>query len=247
MEIAAHITALAEHGQGLATAAGQAGLTAPVPTCPGWTVRHLLKHIGKVHRWAATYVREGRAAFGGGSPRMANPPSDGLLDWFVDGHAALVDALRAAPAELDCWSFMPAPSPLAFWARRQAHETAIHRADADSARGAVPSYDPSFAADGIGELLGGFYARRGGSLHADPPCSLLVVPADTGQRWHVAINPDSRRISPDADLPADCTVSGPASDLYLLLWNREPARPPQISGDLAVMELWRKQAQVKWR
>jgi uncharacterized protein (TIGR03083 family) len=151
------------------------------------------------------------------------PPPDDLLDWFVEGHAALVAALRAAPADLDCWSFLPAPSPLAFWARRQAHETAIHRADADSARGVIPSYDPHFAADGIGELLGGFYAR------------------------HVAINPDGRQISTDADLPADCTVSGAASDLYHLLWNRQPAQPPRISGDQAVMELWRERAQVKWR
>ena len=247
MEITAHIAALDEQGEGLAAAAGQAGLAADVPTCPRWTVRQLLEHTGKVHRWAATHVREGRAAFGGGSPRMATPPADGLLDWFVEGHAALVAALRAAPADLDCWSFLPSPSPLAFWARRQAHETAIHRADADSARGAVPTYDAPFAADGIGELLGGFYARRGGPLRADPPCSLLVVPTDAGQHWHVALDPDGRRISADADLPADCTVRGPASDLYLLLWNRQPARPPQISGDEAVMELWRERAQIKWR
>ena len=32
-----------------------------------------------------------------------------------------------------CFAFLPAPSPLAFWARRQAHETGIHRADVESA------------------------------------------------------------------------------------------------------------------
>jgi uncharacterized protein (TIGR03083 family) len=247
MEIDAHCSALAEQGTALAAAAGRAGLTADVPTCPGWTVRHLLEHIGRVHRWAATYVQEGPAAFGGGSARMATPPSEGLLDWFVDGHAQLVAALRAAPDDLQCWPFLPAPSPLAFWARRQAHETAIHRADADAACGTVPSYAPRFAADGIDELLDGFYARRGGSLRADPPRSLLVVATDADRRWHLAIGPERREVTVDDDLPADCTVRGPASDLYLLLWNRPPVRTPEITGDQAVMGLWRDRAQIKWR
>lgn len=248
MEIAAHIHALDEQGRALATAVGDAGMAAAVPTCPGWTVRRLVEHLGKVHRWAATYVREGRAAFGGGSARMATPPPvDDLLDWFVEGHAALVGSLRAAPADLDCWTFLRAPSPLAFWARRQAHETAIHRADADAACGVVPTYEAAFAEDGIGELLEGFYSRKGGSLLADPPCSLLVVPTDVDSRWHVAINPDGRRVTVDANAPADCTIRGSAADLYLLLWNREPAKQPEVTGDLAVMRLWRERARVRWR
>ena len=34
-----------------------AGADAPVPTCPGWTVRDLLAHQGMVHRWATAVVR----------------------------------------------------------------------------------------------------------------------------------------------------------------------------------------------
>src|ERR1700734_3905792 len=46
------------------------------------------------------------------------------------------------------------------WAARHAHETAIHRADADSASGVQPDYEPDFAADGIDELITGFAPRR---------------------------------------------------------------------------------------
>ena len=250
MEISEHIDALAGHGEGLAAAADKAGSAADVPTCPGWTVRHLLEHVGKVHRWAATYVRDGREAFGGGLPRMAKPPADGLLEWYLTGHAELVAALRAAPADLDCWTFLPAPSPLAFWARRQAHETAIHRADADAASGTVLAFDPPFAADGIGELFDGFYARRGGTLLADPPRSLLVAPIDDERRWHLTIGPDRRRVGTGGEPavpPADCTVRGPAADLYLLLWNRPPARQPQVDGDADVLRLWRELAKITWR
>ena len=30
-----------------------ADLTAPVPTCPEWTVRDLVTHVGSGHRWSA--------------------------------------------------------------------------------------------------------------------------------------------------------------------------------------------------
>ena len=42
------------------------------------------------------------------------------------------------------------------WARRQAHETAIHRYDAESASGDVNGFDLDFAVDGIDEILVGF-------------------------------------------------------------------------------------------
>jgi hypothetical protein len=45
-------------------------------------------------------------------------------------------------------------------APRQAHETAIHRADAQSAAGTKPEYPAEFAADGINELIMGFGRRR---------------------------------------------------------------------------------------
>ena len=37
--------------------AAAAGLDAPVPTCPGWTVRDLVTHQGLIHRWATANVR----------------------------------------------------------------------------------------------------------------------------------------------------------------------------------------------
>jgi len=46
-------------------------------------------------------------------------------------------ALSAAPPDLRCWTFLPAPSPLAMWARRQAHETTVHRVDAELAAASV--------------------------------------------------------------------------------------------------------------
>ena len=40
----------------LAELAAGADLTRPVPTCPDWTMRQLITHVGRAHRWAAAIV-----------------------------------------------------------------------------------------------------------------------------------------------------------------------------------------------
>jgi uncharacterized protein (TIGR03083 family) len=230
----------------MTAAAAETGLAAAVPTCPAWTVTDLLGHTGVVHRWATEYVARGADAYGGCQPEEAVAPADGLLDWFAEGHADLVGALRAAPADLDTWSFLAAPSPLAFWARRQAHETAVHRADAEAAAGRIPTYATDFAVDGLAELLELFWGRRKGRLLSDPPCSVRVVPTDSTRSWHVQIGPEGRTITPDGEQPADCTLSGAAADLYLDLWNRPPAGAVKVDGDPAVLDLWRRLARITW-
>jgi uncharacterized protein (TIGR03083 family) len=176
-----------------------------------------------------------------------------VLDWFREGHRALVETLGGADESVSCWTFLPgARSPLAFWTRRQAHETAIHLVDAESALGRVPGWSPAFAADGVDELLNGFFARPGGRLVADRPRSLAVVATDAGVAWTMTIGPDGRRTVPGRQ-PADLTVEGPAADLYLLLWNRLPAGGTgggtgrlDLRGDGGVLDLWRERATVTW-
>ena len=71
------------------------------------------------------------------------PPDAELLDAYRAGHRILTEALGSADPALACATFLPAPSPLAFWNRRQAHETAIHRADAElAAAGMVTPFEP---------------------------------------------------------------------------------------------------------
>jgi uncharacterized protein (TIGR03083 family) len=243
MDYEAYVAQLEAHGTALADAATLAGLATAVPTCPPWDVRALLDHTGMVHRWAAGHVR----AAGQGQPELEHAPADGVLDWFRDGHAALVRTLRDTAPDQPCWAFLAgAPKTASFWARRQAHETAMHRADAESAIGRTPAYDTAFAIDGLAELLEGFYGRRGGSLLADPPFTLRVAPSDADPSWLVAVHPDHREITRDGAGPADCTLSGAAVDLYLGLWNRGPVAPVVIDGDQTIMDRWRELARVTW-
>ncbi|MFJ9835890.1 maleylpyruvate isomerase family mycothiol-dependent enzyme [Streptomyces sp. NPDC101169] len=246
METAEFLHTLDREGRLLAAAAELAGTDAKVPTCPGWQVRDLLRHTGAVHRWAAGIVADGHTA---PRPLPEGPDLDGaeLVNWYRDSHRRLVETLAGAPADLDCWTFHPAPcpSPLAFWTRRQAHETTVHRHDAEAARGgpATP-VATGFAADGVDELLRGFHARARSRVRTDRPRVLRVRALDAGADavWTVRLSEQPPVTSRDADAEADAELAGTAERLYLALWNRAPL--PDMTGDRALAALWRENSGI---
>ncbi|WP_030340298.1 maleylpyruvate isomerase family mycothiol-dependent enzyme [Streptomyces sp. NRRL S-1022] len=246
METAEFLEILDREGRSLAAAAAVAGPDAKVPACPQWQVRDLVRHTGSVHRWAAALVAGGHTA-----PRPVDEPPEldgaGLVDWYRDSHRLLVDTLAAAPADVRCWTFHPAPnpSPLAFWTRRQAHETTVHRYDAEAARGGTPSpIAPEFAVDGIDELLRGFHARSRSRLRSEEPRVLRVRAVDAGADavWTVRLTAEPPVTVRAAEGPAEAELSGPADQLYLALWNRTAV--PQVTGDASLAVLWRERSGI---
>jgi uncharacterized protein (TIGR03083 family) len=263
VEIAAHIDALERDGALLADTADAAGLTASVPPCPGWQVRDLLRHQAYVHAWAMRHVTgqlDAELDEDDEQAVLARGPGDAeLIDAYRSGHAALVTALRTADPDLVREGFMPAPSPLAFWARRQAHETAIHRYDAQSASpGGAPQPGSAFASalavDGIDELIVGFVARRRYRLRADGTRSLTVRTTDTGNGWQVRLVDGTTTVARCDDTgdvggsAGDCLLAGPAAAIYACLWNRSDptAAAVTIAGDPAVLDIWRSSVRVTW-
>ena len=259
VDVTEHISVLDRDGVLLADAAAAAGLTAQVPACPDWRVRDLVRHIAYVHAWAARHVKEQLAELIDEATEdeilSGGPPDAELIAAYRAGHAALVAALREAAPDVKCATFMPAPSPLAFWARRQAHETAIHRLDAqtaaaqaaNTAASPAEAFDPAFAGDGIDELIMGFAARRRYRRQDPGERSLAVRAMDTGGRWHVRIA-DGRTAVTRGDHPAECVLEGAAAGLYVFLWNRCDSTSAQItvSGDPRVLDLWGSSVRVRW-
>jgi uncharacterized protein (TIGR03083 family) len=249
VEATEHIADLRRDGVRLASAAAAAGPDARVPTCPEWAVRDLVRHLGGVHRWAAAIVGTPLVNLSGFDldELVGTWPSDSeLVEWFIQGHGALVDTLSNADPDVVCWTFLQAPSPLAMWARRQAHETTVHRVDTELASGQPPSDVPaSSAADGIDELLTRFVTRPGGRLRSDPPRRLLVRCTDAESAWVVHIGTDQVHTVPRPG-DADCHVSGPASELFLMLWNRRGTDDLTIEGDSHALALFLDGVHVRW-
>jgi uncharacterized protein (TIGR03083 family) len=258
MDVPTHIDALRVDGARLAAAVGQAGPDAPVPTCPDWAVRDLVHHQGAVHRWAADYVSQGVTDPGAvdfARARGPVPDDADLVEWFLSGHAALVAALAGASPDLQCWSFLPAPSPRAFWARRQAHETSIHRVDAELAAGTTPSpIDAAFAADGLDELLVAFGSARGRRTEDGERDAIVVAVRCTDVDAGWTVRHGSEGVSAAAtgaagsdsgnDAAPDCTVRGAAADLYLTLWRRRHPDALTVEGDGRAFDLLLERARI---
>ncbi len=245
------LEALARSGAQLAASVRVAGLSAPVPTCPDWTTGHLVAHVAMVHRWSAAQIRgEDPDAVPTDSTIREGVPD--LVEFYEDGLEALLAALRDAPPDLEAFTFLKdPPTPREFWARRQAHETTIHMVDARAAElgrvatASETAVSPMFAADGIDELLRGFFTRGKSKLYDNTPFVVEVSPTDVERRWVLRVD-ERLTVDPgDADAPdADARLISSAAALYLALWNR--GDEIDVSGRPDVLDRWRETQRVTW-
>ncbi len=234
METSHHIDVVGAEGAALADAAAAAGLSAPVPPCPGWDVAALLRHVGGVHRFWIRMLTERvteRPTFRSDGVDVADAAVEG---WYREGLDELVGALRAADPAMPLWNWTGLGGGDVAWAaRRMAQETAVHRWDADAAAGRASAIDAELASDGIDEFLTQFLSRPhrdsapiAGSAHVhctDVPGEWLVV-EDEGQG--IVVTREHAKGS--------CALRGPASDLLLVVWGRAPLSSIEVIGDADV-------------
>ncbi len=240
MDLAAWLDVIRSNAVRLADAARRAGMEAGVPTCEGWSVADLVTHQGGVYRWAAGVLESGSQTDPGPFPEP--PGGVDLLDWYAEGVGRILDALAAVDPDRPVWNWAAgAPAPARFWLRRMAHETIIHRVDAETAagqRGAVEP--PELAADGIDEYL---EFLRTSSWTFDPRLGdlrggLALQPTDVRRAWQVDFTADGIGVHQQAVSPGAC-LRGTASDLLLFAYNRRPADDIEMEGDLALVKQWR--------
>jgi uncharacterized protein (TIGR03083 family) len=225
---------LARESAALADAAAVAGPDAPVPTCPGWTITDLLRHVAGGDNWARLIVETGSRE---GVPRDLPddaPTGDGLVAVYRDGADALVRTLTDADPTASVWTFTPSDRTTMFWIRRRAQESTVHRVDAQAAAGAAAPIDAVFASDGIDEYLTVFAPRFGESLAALGG-TVHVHCTDVEGEWLVAPNPggDERNqvVVTREHAKGDVAARGRAEDLLLALWGRGDVSQLELFGD----------------
>jgi uncharacterized protein (TIGR03083 family) len=221
-----------------------ADLTRTVPTCPDWTLRQLATHVGRAHRWAAQIVATRSAEV---IPFREVPdgriPDDPAqhAPWLRAGAARVIQAVREAGSE-PVWAF-DGLRPASFWSRRMAHETAMHRADAELAAGREAEFEPDIAADGIDEWLAGLVTGDQ-RLDALPDGAVLHVHATDGDlggagEWLVR-REGSELVVEHGHGKGDVALRGPAGRLLLVLLRRVPPDDPQaqVMGDARMLADW---------
>jgi uncharacterized protein (TIGR03083 family) len=234
------LAALDVQGRLLLDAAEAAGLETAVPSCPGWTVATLVRHIGLVHAWASDVVEVAGPEVDQDAYDKAFDVPDDVIGWARSMHHRLVATLTAAQ-DYDGWTLFPMDlSTKDFWIRRQLHETAVHRMDAELAAGrTLTPMGEDLAADGIDELLVGLlpYTR----LWDDEPAT-IAIRLETGFAWYVSIVAGPPSLGDPSDSP-DLTLTGDADSLYAAVENRSYGGV-RIGGDPRLLELWRRAVQI---
>lgn len=209
-----------------------------VPTCPGWTLFDLYHHLGSVHRWQLAQIDTADPSELQPPPKVDLPTDpDDLVDWLVDGVDVLADRLESlGPDHLTSSWF--GPEPATFWARRAAHETAVHRWDAEAAVTSPASFEPEQGVDIVDELFEVFVPRRI-ERHPwpDPAASIHLHATDVDGEWLVAVDGSSLSVE-RVHGKGDVAVRGPASDLALVMFGRIPLARLEVFGDAAVVDRW---------
>ncbi|GIF53083.1 uncharacterized protein (TIGR03083 family) [Asanoa ferruginea] len=221
-----------------AAAVAQAPADAPVPSCPGWTVTDLVHHVGGCYEYVTWLFERGGTDRPDPTRAPAGPPADEVaLAWWQMRYDTLLSTLDATDPEAPMWNWAPQTKRAGFWHRRMAHETAVHRWDAQMATGASEPIEAKLAADGISEVLD-TWLPAGRRQTGDRPHGVVqLLAADADQEWLVRLRGegvallDTDTILDGEEPPARVHAEGTASDLLLALYGRVGFDVLVVSGD----------------
>jgi uncharacterized protein (TIGR03083 family) len=218
-------------------------LTATVPSCPGWTMTDLVRHVAEVYLHKVEAMREQRQP----DPW---PPSDiehdeplALLDraW-----ADLTQEFADRTPDMMAFTWYEPDQSVAFWIRRMAQETVIHRVDAELALGEeIAPIPEDLAIDGVDEFLMlfvGYGSHRWhdffeGDLREADPRPVLVTTG--GYAWQVSATPSGVQVSPGGATDVVTTINGPPDAMLRWLWGRG-GDGVSIDGDEALVTQLRR-------
>ncbi|MFI5755445.1 maleylpyruvate isomerase family mycothiol-dependent enzyme [Streptomyces sp. NPDC051569] len=237
-----------------AAVAAAPGLDVQVPTCPGWTLFDLVKHLGGGDRFWAAIVGAGPADAPPAEATAARAAlevpreREALLAWLAASTQLLLDALREAGPESGCWTWWPAsqsPQTSGGVARHRAQETAVHTYDAQLAGGAAQPLPVEVALDGVEEFL--FTVCGTPSAWPHKPTAFDFHSAE-GRSWRLTVDGDGARsarilaptaVTGEESEAAGASVHGTAGELVLYLYDRIQAESLRVDGDAGLLDLLR--------
>ena len=209
------------------------GPVVSVPSCPDWDTNDLAGHMGMVYLHQA-YVVEHSVRPENEEHLEAVTEINDPLELLAIGYQAIIKALNPNREERKTWSWHHSDFSVDFWFRRMAHETVIHRVDAQLARGATPHIDTELALDGIDEVLD--FLPLLGSWPEAPNVQFgivaIIAESPAGRKvWNVEFTDQAATITAATE-PSESSrlvVSGDAEALDLYLWGRLDSSSPNVT------------------
>lgn len=233
------IGALRTEGPAFAAAVAEAPPETPVLSCPGWTVTDLTLHLAGIYQFV-----HARASAGDASPPATRPAEKAelpagstALQLWQDSYDRLMALFDGLDPEAPAWNWAPQPKRAGFWPRRMAHETAVHRWDAQLAIAAGEPIEAKLAADGVSEVLDTFLPAGRRRTPGQWRGVVQLVATDAGQEWFLRLRGegvallDTGTLLDHDDHHARAHAAGTASDLLLALWGRMDFDALTVTGD----------------
>lgn len=242
------IAGLRAEGPAFREAVTQAPPDTQVPSRPDWTITDLVHHLGSFYRWV-----RGHATRGVTTPPESRraPVLEGLptgtdaVGWWAEEFTRLLDTLEALDPELPAWNWAPQAKKAGFWHRRAAHETALHRWDAQMAIGTGEPVEAKLAVDGISEVLDTWLPAGRRKTPTARQGVVHLVATDAAQEWFLRLRGegvallDTGTILDSDEHPARAYAAGTASDLLLALHGRVGFDVLEITGDPTLLDCLR--------
>ncbi|MFJ3894998.1 MULTISPECIES: maleylpyruvate isomerase family mycothiol-dependent enzyme [unclassified Streptomyces] len=224
-----------------AAVAAAPSLDAQVPTCPEWTLRDLVEHLGGVHRRWAANVAAGPADGPSGTVPEAPKDPEALLAWSAESTEELLGTLREFGPDRACWTWWggsQSPQTSGAVARHQVQEASVHTYDAQLTLGAsqARALPEEAALDGVDEFLSTCCAGPDPWPHAP---AVVDYHATEGRSWRLTLSADGAHATRvPADAPgADASLRGTAGELVLVLYGRIPVGSLEVDGDGNLFDL----------
>ena len=249
MDTTAYVDAAVEQTRTLADWVHGEDGSAPVPTCPGWTLADLVDHVGGMQRMVAMLVGERMTEPSSAFARYVPGPTDPSewRAWLTDTAAEAEQAFASVADDTPVWDPSGGSTGVPFWSRRMFGEISVHRADAAATLGVRYDLAPEPAVAAVEDWLDtmtsrGYWENRpdfAEAMRGDGQ-TLHFHATDAPGEWLARREPDMVVLD-RTHAQADVAVRGPAADLLLVLSRRRPleAAPSlEVHGDRALLDHW---------
>jgi uncharacterized protein (TIGR03083 family) len=199
----------------------------------------LVKHCGTTHAWARAVIERGEFANPGELDLGLPAAESDYPDWIEAGAGAFAATASATDPGAPTWSW-GVDQRVGFWSRRMAHETTIHRWDAQSAPGTQDPVEAALAVDGIDERLENLvpsmdFNTAGPDALSGSGESIHLHCTDTDGEWLLRFGADGFTFTRE-HAKGDLAIRGPASDLLLWLVGRRSLGGLETFGDTGVAD-----------
>jgi len=249
MDASRHLECLAEDYSDLRDAVASVEVSATVPSCPGWTVADLVVHVAQVYLHKAAIMRTGEEPDPWPPPGLA---AESALPLLSRAYGELRAQFRAHEPGEEVPTWFGPDQTVAFWIRRMAQETVIHRIDAElAARLPVTPVPADLAADGADEVLKrmlaytaqewpeDFAELEGGHLAGDGGRDAIVL-AVGQQAWTVLPSPSEIVVEDGTRDNPRVLIGGPPGAVLRWLWGRAGDDAVRFDGDPAWADYLRR-------